>query len=192
MVSYKMRMHTCPLDEHRKSVERCSLFRMSPRDMAIACLSWWEPQKSSWQILTFSKYRPATSWPSCCMMVACITVAEKKLNSVERSGIFRSAVAATCYGCQVACAMLPGLSCEIITFVGQKIHVRQCISLRKWRVRVAFLLELPWLWFADVWQARQAFSDRAATFRVAFLVDLPCFAQDEHTCVYHVQSKNVL
>ena len=77
MVSYKMRMHTCPLDGHRKSVERCSLFRMSPRDMAIACLSWWEPQKSSWQILTFSKYRPATSWPSCCMMVACITVAEK-------------------------------------------------------------------------------------------------------------------
>ena len=83
MVSYKMRMHTCPLDGQRKFVERCRLFRMSPRDMAIACLSRWEPKKSSWQILTFSKYRPATSWPSCCMMVACITVAEKAKISRE-------------------------------------------------------------------------------------------------------------
>ena len=83
MVSYNMRMHTCPLDGERKSVERCRLFRMSPRDMAIACLSWWELPKSSWQILTFSKHRPATSWPSCCMMVACITVAEKAKISRE-------------------------------------------------------------------------------------------------------------
>ena len=143
MVSYKMRMHTCPLDGQRKFVERCRLFRMSPRDMPIACLSWWELQKSSWQILTFSKHRPATSWPSCCMMVACITVAEKP-KSIERYCLFRSAVAATCYGCQLTWAMLPGLSCEIITFVARtllfwtEINVRQSISTRKPMVRQPF------------------------------------------------------
>ena len=143
MVSYKMRMHTCPLDGQRKSVERCRIFRRSPRDMPIACLSWWELQKSSWQILTFSKHRPATSWPSCCMIVACITVAEKP-KSVERYCLFRSAVAATCYGCQLTWAMLPGLSCEIITFAARtlvfwtEINVRQSISTRKPMVRQPF------------------------------------------------------
>ena len=143
MVSYKMRMHTCPLDGQRKFVERCRLFRMSPRDMPIACLSWWELQKSSLQILTFSKHRSATSWSSCCMMVACITVAEKP-TSIERYCLFRSAVAATCYGCQLTWAMLPGLSCEIIIFVARtlvfwtEINVRQSISSRKPMVRQPF------------------------------------------------------
>ena len=143
MASYKMRMHTCPLDGQRKFVERCRLFRMSPRDMPIACLSWWELQKSSWQILTFSKLRPATSWPSCCMMVTCITVAEKT-KSIERSGLFRSAVAATCYGCQLTWATLTRLSCETITFVARtllfwtEINVRQSISSRKPMVRQPF------------------------------------------------------
>ena len=42
-----------------------------------------------------------------------------KPKSVERSGLFRSAVAATCYGCQLTWAMLARLSCEIITFVAR-------------------------------------------------------------------------
>ena len=88
MVSYKMRIHTWPLDGKRKFVERSRLFRMPPRDMAIACLSGWELKKSSWQILTFPKHRPATSWPSCCMMVACATVPGKANINREVSPFF--------------------------------------------------------------------------------------------------------
>ena len=76
MASHKMRIHTLPLDGTCKFDETCRLFRMPPRDMAIACLSWRRLQKSSLEFLTFSKSRPATSWRSCCMMIAYITSTE--------------------------------------------------------------------------------------------------------------------
>ena len=78
-----MRIHTWSLDGKREFVKRSRIFRMLPRDMAIACLSGWELKKSSWQILTFPKHRPATTWPSCCMMVACATVPGKAKISRE-------------------------------------------------------------------------------------------------------------
>ena len=77
MMSYKMRMHTWPLDRQRKSIEFSNIFRMPPRHMAIACLSWWRLQKSSLEFLTFSKTRSAACWRSCRMMTADITVIGK-------------------------------------------------------------------------------------------------------------------
>ena len=145
-----MRIHTWPLDGKRKFVERSRLFRMPPRDMAIACLSGWELNKSSWQIFTFPKHRPATSWPSCCMMVACATVPGKaKINrevspfSISRGrhmlwmltcmGHCSKAVFRDHYFCRQHPSVLDRNKCSAINFF-KKTNGSTTISIAKQRV----------------------------------------------------------
>ena len=98
MVSYKMRIHTWPLDGMRKFARRSRRFRMPTRDMAITCLSWWESPKivgRSWHFQNIG--RPHLGHHVVCWMHA--PHLREKWKSLERSSEYRAPSVTTMHTC---------------------------------------------------------------------------------------------